>query len=411
MRFDGIRGRLTLLIVGCCLAAPCLAEEIVVGVSATFQGSSRGLGIELYRGSMAYLEHVNASGGVHGRKVRLKALNDGYSPVPAIHNTIELIADDSVLLLFDYVGTPTVTRVLPLLKLYEEKGILLFFPFTGAQPQRQYPYDQFVFNLRASYSQETERLVDFFVGVERKSIVIFYQADAYGRSGWMGMRSALEKHGLEIAGEATYRRGVKSSESFGPQVEVLKKTNPDAVISIGAYSACAGFIRDARDAGLDAPIANVSFVGSENLLQLLTEIGAERGKDYTVDLIVSQVVPSYEDVSLPAVEEYRALMDRYNPMPPAELMDARYEPAQYSFTSFEGFLNAKVLVEILKKMGDAPARNRVKEATESIRELDIGLDETISFGPDRHQGLDTVYLTTVRDGRFMAVKDQGAWRP
>src|SRR5262249_45347807 len=131
------------------------AEEIVVGMSAAFAGPSRGLGIELYRGSMAYLEHVNRLGGVHGRKIIIKAYDDGYNPEPAIDNTIRLVEKDHVFLLFNYVGTPTTTRCLPLLRRHRDQSVLLFFPFTGAQPQRQPPYDEFVFNLRASYYQET----------------------------------------------------------------------------------------------------------------------------------------------------------------------------------------------------------------------------------------------------------------
>src|SRR5262249_44653508 len=117
------------------------AEDIVLGMSAAFRGPSRGLGIELYRGSMAYLEHVNRTGGVQGRKIVIKAYDDGYSPIPAIENTVRLIEQDNPLLLYGYVGTPTVTRVLPLLKIYSDRSMYLFFPFTGAQPQRQPPYD------------------------------------------------------------------------------------------------------------------------------------------------------------------------------------------------------------------------------------------------------------------------------
>ena len=113
--------------------------DIVIGMSAGFKGPTGGLGSELYRGSMAYIEHINKSGGINGRKIKIIAYDDGYNPAPAIENTIRLIEQDNVFLLFDYLGTPTVTRVLPLLKSYSDKNIYLFFPFTGAQPHRQYP--------------------------------------------------------------------------------------------------------------------------------------------------------------------------------------------------------------------------------------------------------------------------------
>src|SRR6266540_2340324 len=261
------------------------ASDIVIGMSAAFSGPSSVLGIELYRGSQAYIEEVNRTGGVNGRRIVIKTYNDGYDPVPAVENTIALIEKDDVFLLFGYVGTPTVTRVLPLLKRYSDKHIYLFFPYTGAQPQREAPYDEFVFNLRPSYRQETEGLVDHFVRIGRKRIAIFYQVDAYGRSGWDGVRRALEKHGLTIVGETTYRRGARYEQSFAEQVGILQRANPDAIISIGSYAAAAAFIRDARDAGWDVPIANVSFVGSAEMLNLLLETGKARGKDYTANLI------------------------------------------------------------------------------------------------------------------------------
>jgi ABC-type branched-subunit amino acid transport system substrate-binding protein len=385
------------------------ADDIVVGMSAALTGPSSALGIELYRGSMAYLEHVNRTGGINGRKIFIKAYDDSYDPIPAVENTITLIERDKVFLLFGYVGTPTVTRILPLLKRYSDKHIYLFFPYTGAQPQREAPYDEFVFNLRSSYRHETQGLVDHFVQVGRKRIAVFYQADAYGRSGWDGVRRALEKYNLKIVGEATYRRGTEYGQSFAEQVSILQKANPDAIISIGAYAAAAAFIRDARDAAWDIPIANVSFVGSERMLNVLLESGKARGKDYTTNLINSQVVPSYEDTFLPAVRQYRELIDKYDPMPPQELIGKEYKPLQYSFVSFEGFLNAKLLVEILRRMGTTTDTAHLQEAVEALSDYDIGIDVPVSFGPRKHQGLDVVYYTTVRDGRPIPIQDWQVW--
>lgn len=385
-------------------------DEIVIGVSAAFQGPSAGLGTELYRGSMAYIEAINAAGGVNGRRIVLRLYDDGYNPDPAVNNTVRLIENDDVFLLFDYVGTPTVTRVLPLLKRYGDRSLYLFFPFTGAQPHREPPYDDLVFNLRASYRQETAGLVDNLIAVGRSRIAVFYQADAYGRSGWDGVRRALAEHGLDIAGEATYSRGAAFSSSFSQQVDLLKRTGADAVIMIGSYQACAGFIRDARDAGWDVPMANVSFVGSDNMLALLQQAGQANGRDYTAKLINSQVVPNYHDTSLPAVREYRALMDQYNPALPGELAEPGYQSPRYSFISFEGFLNAKLLVEILNRLGATPARAQIPAAVESIQELDLGIDALVSFGPDRHQGLDSVYYTTVQDDHYVPIVDWEEWR-
>ncbi len=436
MRVENISGHFRLcvraMLLGCLLAGSVVAEDIVVGMSAAFKGPSRGLSIELYRGSIAYFTHINESGGVHGRKIKIKAYDDGYEPIPAIENTIRLIEQDDAFLLFDYMGTAPVTRVLPLLKKYGDnhRSVYLFFPFTGALPHRKPPYDEFVFNLRASYHQETATLVDHFIAIGRKRIAVFYQVDGYGRSGWDGVRQTLAgydtqgiwidgqvepaaQNRLKIISEATYRRGTNFSQSLRPQVDILMAAKPDAVISIATYSAGAAFVRDARDAGWNVPIANVSGVDSENLLALLTELGRTKNKDYTQGLINTQIVPSYHDSTLPAVIQYRALMDRYQPRPPPELLNEPYVPPPYSYISFEGFLNAKMLVAILEKMGPDLQRARIKEVAESLQHVDLEIDVPVSFGPNRHQGLNKVYCTVVSDGRFVPLsnEDWQRWRP
>ncbi|MFQ3573507.1 MAG: ABC transporter substrate-binding protein, partial [Thermodesulfovibrionales bacterium] len=336
--------------------------------------------------------------------------DDGYNPIPTIINTIQLIERDKVFALFNYVGTPTVARILPILKASEDKHILLFFPFTGAMPHRTPPYDKYVFNLRASYEQETSGLVEHFIKAGIKKIGIFYQADAYGRSGWNGVRKTFKKYGLTISGETTYRRGAKYTDSFTPQVKTLQDEGVEAVISVGAYAACAGFIRDARNAGWDVPIANVSFVGSEFMIGLLLDEEKKTGKQYTHNLINSQVVPSYEDMSLPAVREYRALMDKYNPIPPLELLEGDYRFLRYSFVSFEGFLNAKVIVEILKAMGKNPRKENIKKVAESLKNVSIGIDEKITFTPTEHQALHKVYYTEYVNGKFVPITSWDKWK-
>ena len=377
-------------------------------MSAAFSGPSRGLGSELYRGAKAYFNHVNDNGGVNGCKIVLKLYDDGYQPDPCVRNTMKLMLEDRVFLLFGYVGTPTVTRVLPLLKKFQDEKVYLFFPFTGAQPQREPPYGDFAFNLRASYRQETAGLVENFLRVGKKRIAVLYQADAYGRSGWAGVRAALAARGEQLAGEATYRRGQRFTGTMRAQVEILQAVSPDAVICIGSYAACAAFARDAVDLGLRVPIANLSFVGSENLLQLLTE-GRDEAEKYTRHLVNSQVVPSYENTSIPAVREYRELMERYDPAVPQALVKEPYSPFPQSFVSLEGFLDAKLMAEILRRLGGGHDRAKLEQAVFSVRNYDLGIGERISFGPDRRQGLQTVYYTVVEGGRFVTLDDWQSW--
>ena len=147
------------------------------------------------------------------------------------------------------------------------------------------------------------------------------------------------------------------------------------------------------------PIANVSFVGSENLLNLITQ-GRDDGARYTQLLVNSQVVPSYHDVAIPAVAQYQELMARFAPEPPQELLREAYTPFSHSFVSLEGFLNAKVMVEVLDRLGDRPERAALEDAVFSVRDFDLGIGELVSFEPERRQGLQKVYYTVVDEGRF-----------
>ncbi len=385
-------------------------SRIVLGMSAPFEGPARALGIELYRGSMAYFDQINKNGGVFGHRIAIKPLNDGYQPIPAVNNTIELVQDDRVFGLYGYVGTPTVTRVLPLLRVYDDKSIFLFFPFTGAEPQRRLPYSKYVFNLRPSYNLETEGLVGHFCELGRKHIGVFYQCDAYGRGGWEGVRKALTaNYHLEVAAEATYPRGQTFADSFQTQVQHLRDANVDAVISIGSYEPCAAFIRDARDAGWNIPIANLSFVGSEQMLARLLECGRQRHADYTANLINSQVVPSYEDLTLPAIKEYRALMEAYRGMPP-DIAIANYRPSQFCYIGLEGFLDAKCLVKILEALGPDLDRTKLHTVVGTMQSIDLGIDAPASFAPGRAQGLEGVYYTTVDRDRFVPITDWARWK-
>ena len=188
-------------------------------------------------------------------------------------------------------------------------------------------------------------LVDQFWRAGAREFGVFYQIDAYGRSGTDGVARGLARRGATIAAEATYARGAKFEEDMSLAVEALRERSVDVVLCTGVYQGCAAFIRSARDLGWNVPISNLSFVGPEALLGLLTEHGRKTGRDYTRGIINSQVVPSYDDETLPGVREYRALMDKNNPVVPHALRDPSYTPRNYSFASLEGFLNAKVIAE------------------------------------------------------------------
>ncbi len=360
-------------------------QQIIVGVSNVQSGPSRSLGQNLLRGSAAYFELVNARGGVYGRKISIVLKDDKYEPDPAVQNTNELIEKEKSFFLFDYVGTPTLTRVLPLLKYYEKENIVNVAPFTGADPQRKPPYDKFVFNIRASYREETRALVRYLYDKGYQRIGFLGQADAYGKSGEIGVEDALAELNLKPVETVSYRRNQPFEADMTAQVNILRQAGADAVIAVGVYGSCGAFIRDARMAGWDVTVANVSFVGAEVLLDKLRATSKTAGRDLTANLINSQVVPSPDDVRYPLVVDYRAHL----------------APENYGFVTMEGWLNAVVVTEALRRAGPSPSRADFIRGMESLHGWDPGLGVNLEFSSTSHQGLHRVWLTRTEKGHWV----------
>lgn len=409
---------LTIIIFSAATIRPASSAQevktISLGQSAAFAGSSRSLGVELWRGSQAYFDEVNLRGGINGHQIKVLALDDGYIPNRALLNTIKLVKTENVFALYGFVGTPTIVKVLPALqKLSQEHDIFLFSSFTGAQPQRSSPHLNHIFSVRSSYRQETKALIDQLVKLGHKRFGLFLQNDAYGRSGADGVARALKQYGLDIVLETNYLKGATYHESMDSQVQSMIKNKVDAIISVGSYQAGAAFIRDARLAGLHIPIANISFVGSDQLLTLLRESEQELKIDLTSKLLNSQVVPPWSDTSIKVVAEYQELMQKHNPQyrpldgPSTDLSQA---PVKFNFVSLEGFINAKLLVEILKnyfKQGYKELdRKKVRDFIQVPYAYDIGLEQPLKLASDNNQFIDHVYLTEVSsNGEFQIVTD------
>jgi ABC-type branched-subunit amino acid transport system substrate-binding protein len=234
---------------------------------------------------------------------------------------------------------------------------------------------------------------------------VYSQADAYGRSGTDGVTRALAARNARIVAETTYQRGARFEDDMSPAVNALRRAGADAVLCTGAYQGCGALVRTARDLGWNVPISNVSFVGSDAMLRLLVNHGKATGRDYTRALVNSQVVPSPDDLTLPGVVEYRGLMDRHDPVLPSALRDEAYTAQRYSFIGLEGYVNARVVVEALRRAGSNPRRADFRHALESLKSFDIGIGGTLTFGPARHQGLDSVYFTRVEGERWVPITD------
>jgi ABC-type branched-subunit amino acid transport system substrate-binding protein len=359
------------------------SSQILLGQVCALSGPAKDLGQELRAGAEAYFAFFNSQGGVHGRKIKMTTLDDGYEPQRTIAATKRLLERDKVFALFGYVGTPTSAAAVLLTK----PGKIPFIaPFTGAEFLRTPPTEN-IFNVRASYFQETELQVHELVDVLGKnSLAVFYQDDSYGKAGLGGVQKAMRQRTLEIAATGTYTRNTVDIQKG---LEAILAANPDAVVLIGTYKACAAFIKAAKAVGSTSIFMNVSFVGS-------TALAHELGDDGE-GVFITQVVPLPWDASLPVVKEYQANLRRNLP------------GAEFGFGSLEGYLDAKVLAQGLRIAGKNLTRASLISAMDGMRNYDLG-GVTVGFGPQDHQGLDKVYLTVIENGAFKQVRSlRDAW--
>lgn len=359
-------------------------SEVILGSSLALRGHASFLGTQTLRGAMCYLNHVNAQGGIHGRAIKVIALDDSYDPPVCLSNTQKLIIEDRVFALFCYVGTPTTVRILPLI---EDVHIPLLGMFTGANALRD-PFDRYLINIRASYYQETGAAVSHLVNdLDLKKIAVFYQYDAYGFDGLTGTELALKEFGLAPVAGGSYARGTLDVEEG---LHKIMSSGAEAVVMIGTYDPCAKFIRLAQEQGFHSVFYLVSFVGADELARRLVN-------QQEITVIMSQVVPPPDrnDPSplLTGEVGYVTLLKRY------------YSDDQPNFVGLEGYINARVLVEGLKRAGPDLTREGFIDALESIRDFPLGLDINIAFSPSDHQGLDRVYFTRLVNGQFSLIKN------
>ncbi|MDM0049008.1 ABC transporter substrate-binding protein [Variovorax sp. J22R115] len=343
---------------------------IVLGQSAPFTGPAAQLGIQFYEGAKLFLDQYNAQPG--HRDVAIKFLDDGYEPDRCAANTKKLI-DDDAFALFGYIGTPTSLAAMPLAV---NAKIPFIAPFTGAMALRE-PFHKNVFHLRASYNDETALIVKQLTHLGLKKIAVFYQNDAYGKAGLDGVTLALSQMDLKPAALATVER---NSADVSAAVKSIVAARPDAVVQVSAYKSCAAFIREARKAGYGGTFFNVSFVGTQALADELGKDGA--------GVVVTQVVPSPYNAANGITREFNDTLRKAGGNTKA------------NFSSLEGYLAAKVLVEGLRRAPGKVTREGLITGLESIDRQQFGGFE-VSFSPRNHVASKFVELSMITgDGRI-----------
>ncbi|MCL5425006.1 MAG: ABC transporter substrate-binding protein [Gammaproteobacteria bacterium] len=363
--------------------SPLAQAELTFGIVAPSSGGAAPLGLGMQKGIETYFAEVNAAGGVNGQSLKLVAMDDQYQPLQAARHTRQLIADD-LLAAIGNVGTPTATVTIPL---HNEFKTLLYGAFTGAGGLRKTPPDRYVINYRASYLQETAAMVDGLLeaGILPEEIAFFTQNDSFGDAGYNGATQALASHGFENTAALAHGRFTRGTRNIHQGLASILQVpvTPRAIIIVSTYGPAADFIREAQIDLPDTLFLNVSFVGSQALLD---ELGEQ-----AEGVIITQVVPPL-DADLPAVEAYRQALETHA---------AGSEP---DFISLEGYLAAKLFVEGVKAAGADPDREAIVNGLLGLGSIDIGLEEPLTLGRNDHQASDAVWPTIITNGRFESVE-------
>jgi len=361
-------------------------KEILIGSCSALEGPSHFLGTETVTGAKAYFDMINEAGGVDGRRLKLIAYDDSYDPSKT-EACFNRLMEQKIFALAFFVGTPTAVKYVPMA---ESNKIPLVGLFTGAQTL-YVPLRHWVVSVRASYFDETREQVDGLWGtLGYKKIGVIYPDDPFGTTVLEGVKTALKSHGAEPVATASYQR---QTAQVGEAIDKVRAANPEAVVVVGPANTVAPILKQSHAKGWKPLFLTVSFVGTDELIQ-------EAGSD-AEGVVVTQVVPPYYLTEYKTVALYRRTLGKY------------YPSVQPNFVSLEGFVDAMVLVEGLKRAGKELTREGLIHGIESMHDIDVGLGEQLklNYSAKKHAGFDKVIPTVVRGGRAVPFTDWSTAQP
>jgi ABC-type branched-subunit amino acid transport system substrate-binding protein len=359
------------------IGAAC-AEDIVIGQVAPLSGVLADTGKDMVLGARVYFDYINDQGGVHGKRIRHVVKDDGYKVAETVRLAKEVIDKDGAVALVGFAGTGNVGELLKQ-KVLENANIALVAPYTGGEVLRE-PFNPYIFHIRAGYADEAEGIVEQLQMLHMTRIGVMYQDDPFGKAGLAGVEAALKKRGLELAVTGAYE---KNTDNVAAAVKAIAKANPQAVVMISVNKSTAAFSKKIRAVSTVAQLVNISVINPKEIVRLI-------GSEHARGIGIAQVMPYPYSATTVIVKEYQRAMKKYAP-PGSEL----------SYTSFEEFVGAKVLVEGLQRAGPNPTREKVIRALETLRAWDAG-GFTVNFSPTNRIGSRFVEITVIgKDGRLL----------
>lgn len=361
--------------IGCVGAAEVGVTDtsISIGMTAPLSGPNGAYGTDMMEVISAYFKQINDVGGINGRKLELVAMDDGYETERAVTNTKALINDAKVFAMVASYGSSPTTAAMN--DAFGPAKVPLIGTISGADSIRQSPKDnpnnRYMFNVRASYANETEAIINQLVGLGLKNIAVFYQNDGFGKSGLDGVIAALKKHNLTPSAVATVER---NSLDVTQAVQTMAKTSPQAVVMVTLYKPTAAFVQQMKKADQHPQFMTLSPVGADLLAK---ELG-----DDARGIGISQVMPYPWNDTTPLVREYQKLLGKQG---------------KFSYYGVEAYTMAKVMVDGIRKTGKDLTREKLIVSLESLQNHDLG-GYRVSYSANERLGSRFVDLTVIGNG-------------
>ncbi|MBI2747653.1 MAG: ABC transporter substrate-binding protein [Burkholderiales bacterium] len=356
------------------MAPVAWSQDIVIGQSVPLSGSNADIGRDMRDGAQAIFAKVNAGNQLGGRKIQLVTLDNANNRQRAAENTQQLLGQHNAMVLFGYNSATNSVDALPLVT---QNNMLFFAPFSGSLSLRGHPN---VYTIRASYKDETLKIMESKRGVGATRTVVLYYDDEVGRSNYEAVASVFADAGAEKPRGVAVKRGAALDAAT---VDELTKDGPHYVLATTQFSVVGDYLKIANDKGIPVPVAALSFVNPDELVESVGNLA--RGT------VVSQIIPSpraSNQISMPLVKECADALKALN-------------GARLNYTSLESCIAAKVLVTALKKAGPQPTRESVLQAMGTLGRQDLH-GYTLTFGPNQRHGSTWVELTILsRGNRFV----------
>jgi ABC-type branched-subunit amino acid transport system substrate-binding protein len=348
--------------------------SIAIGMTSPLSGPNGAYGTDMKEVIDIYFKQVNDAGGINGRKLELIAMDDGYETDRAVANTKMLINDKKVFAMIASYGSSPTTAAMN--DAFGPAKVPLIGTISGADSIRQSPKDnpnnRYMFNVRASYANETEAIVNQLVGLGMKNIAVFYQNDGFGKSGLDGVIAALKKHNQAPSAVATVER---NSLDVSQAVQAIAKANPQAVVMVTLYKPTAEFVRQMKKANQHPQFMTLSPVGADLLVKELGEDARGIG--------ISQVMPYPWNDTTPMVRDYQKLLGKQG---------------KFSYYGIEAYAMAKLMVETVRKSGGKDlSREKFISTLESLHNYDLG-GYRVSYSANDRFGSRFVDLTVIGSG-------------